>query len=93
MREQREQDLVEDFDFEEAEEEFEDFPVPTKPMLVLVVKDYLERNPQAADETPSWIANTIWAFELYPGKPTCHEVTSALEELGVGKSYATRRVA
>ncbi len=76
------------------EEDFsgiEEKPLPSP--LAVALHDYLERNPQATDETPSWIANTIWAFELYPGKPTCYEVTSALEELGLRKSHATRRVA
>jgi len=70
----------------EEVEEIEEFPEPTKPvpsLLALVLHDYLERHPQAADETPSWIANTLWAYELYPGKPTRYEVRDALIELGL----------
>ncbi len=81
-----ESDHVENFDFEELEEK-------VLSPLAVVIHDYLEHFPRDVDETPSWIANTIWAYELYPGKPTCYEVTSALEELGVRKSYATRQVA
>lgn len=79
----------EDFDFEDEfsadSANVEDFPEPTKPVfspLAAAVRDYLERNPHRADETPSWIANTLWAYKLYPGKPTRHEVSYALEELG-----------
>jgi hypothetical protein len=81
---------VEDFDFIEELEDFEDdsvedFPEPTKPFLTplaVAVHDYLERHPSRATETPSWIANTLWCYDLYPGKPTRYEVTVALEEGG-----------
>jgi hypothetical protein len=73
---------VEGFDFED--DPVEDFPEPTKSLLTplaVAVRDYLERHPRDASQPPYWIANTLWCYELYPGKPTRHEVTVALEEL------------
>ncbi len=69
-------------------EKIEDFPEPTKPLLsplAVVVQDYVERNPpqDALEGTPSWIANTLWCLELYPGKPTPQEVSAAMVELGL----------
>jgi hypothetical protein len=76
---------VESFDFIEELEDFEEWmPEPTMPLLsplAVVVREYQERNPSSRREAPSWIANTLWAYELYPGKPTRFDVTSALEEL------------
>ncbi len=79
---------VEDFDFIEELEIVEDpiewMPEPDVPLLTplaVAVRDYLERHPSRATETPSWIANTLWAYDLYPGKPTRYEVTVALEDL------------
>ncbi len=65
-------------------EDFEEMPEPTKSLLTplaVAVRDYLERHPRDASQPPYWIANTLWCYELYPGKPTRHEVTVALEEL------------
>jgi DNA-binding IscR family transcriptional regulator len=73
---------VEGFDFED--DPVEDFPEPTKSLLTplaVAVRDYLERFPRDAHEPAGWIANTLWCYDLYPGKPTRHEVTVALEEL------------
>jgi hypothetical protein len=65
-------------------EDFEEMPEPTKPLLsplAVAVRDYLERFPRDAHQPAGWIANTLWCYDLYPGKPTRHEVAAALEEL------------
>jgi hypothetical protein len=65
-------------------EDFEEMPEPSLPLLsplAVAVRDYLERNPRDAHEPAGWIANTLWCYDLYPGKPTRHEVAAALEEL------------
>lgn len=65
--------------------DFEDFDgIELKPLLTplaIACREYLERNPSRRNETPSWLAGTLWAYELYPGKPTRYEVAVALEEL------------
>ncbi len=54
--------------------DFEDFDgIELKPLLTplaIACREYLERNPSRRNETPSWLAGTLWAYELYPGKPT-----------------------
>ncbi len=42
---------------------------------------YLDRNPHAATETPSWLGVTLWACDLVEGKPTPREISAAIEEL------------
>ncbi len=42
---------------------------------------YLDRNPHAATETPSWLSVTLWACDLVEGKPTPREISAAIEEL------------
>jgi hypothetical protein len=49
--------------------------------LAVALRDYLEREPRRSGETPSWLANTIWAYELVEGKPTQYHVAAALGEL------------
>jgi hypothetical protein len=56
-------------------------PPPVSP-LAAAVRDYLLLNPRRADESAGWIATTLWAEELFAGKPTRDEVTAALDELG-----------
>ncbi len=68
----------------------EDAP-PLSP-LAAAVGAYLERNPRDACQSPGWIAGTLWAFELYPGKTTPAEITAALDELG-GEGYRRRVLA
>ena len=58
-------------------------PVST---LAAAVRDFLDRDPQAARQPPGWIGLTLWSHELHPGKPTAGEVRAALEELG-GAAY------
>ncbi len=43
---------------------------------------YLDRNPHAATETPSWLAVTLWACDLVEDKPTPPAISAAIEELG-----------
>ena len=50
------------------------------------IRDYPEMNPKGADQPPGWAALTLWAHELYPGKPTSGEAKAALGELG-GEDY------
>jgi hypothetical protein len=54
--------------------------------LAAAVRDFLDRDPQAARQPPGWIGLTLWSHELHPGKPTAGEVRAALEELG-GAAY------
>ena len=60
-------------------------PEPEEPELselAIALRDYLERDPKRACEAPSWLANTLWAYELVEGKPTRDQVAVALGELG-----------
>jgi hypothetical protein len=50
------------------------------------IHDYLEKNPFNACQPPGWIGTTLWACDLYPGKPTPIEVKAAIKELG-GETY------
>lgn len=93
LREQRGVEIptihVEDFEdfaqeLERLEKEMEE---PALSDLAVAVRDHLDRFPRDADESPSWIANTLWAYELYPGKPTRHEVRDAMVELGLKPGY------
>lgn len=54
--------------------------------LARAIERYLDRSPRDAIQSPGWIGRTLWAFELYPGKPTPREVAAAIEELG-GERY------
>jgi predicted ArsR family transcriptional regulator/DNA-binding transcriptional ArsR family regulator len=63
-------------------------PEPEKPELsdlAITLRDYLERYPKRARETPSWIANTLWAYELVEGKPAQYHVAAALDELSAAQ--------
>jgi hypothetical protein len=63
---------------------------PVSP-LAAAVRDYLERNTRDADQPPGWIGATLWAYDLYPGKPGPGEVRAAIEELG-GDPYLRERL-
>jgi putative DNA primase/helicase len=54
---------------------------PVSP-LAEAMRDYLQRNPHHADEPAGWVGSTLWAYQLYDGKPTPAESKHALEELG-----------
>jgi hypothetical protein len=60
-------------------------PPPLSPLAV-AIRDYLDRYPHQARQSPSWIGLTLWAYELYPGKPTPEETRAAIDELG-GAAY------
>lgn len=61
---------------------------PVSP-LAAAVRDFLDRDPQAARQPPGWIGLTLWSHDLHPGKPTADEVGKALQELG-GAAYLER---
>ena len=42
----------------------------------------MRRNPRDAFQPASWLACTLWAFELVDGKPDRLEVAAALGALG-----------
>lgn len=57
--------------------------------LAGALDEYLRRNPREADQLPGYLAGTLWAYELIPGKVGAPEITAALEELG-GDDYRRR---
>jgi hypothetical protein len=58
-----------------------DAPEPELSPLAAALEVYLERNPGDRNQPESWIANTLWCHDLYPGKATREKVAAALEEL------------
>ncbi len=54
--------------------------------LAAAIRSYLEKNPNDACQPPGWIGVTLWAHNLYPGKPTPAETGTAIGELG-GEKY------
>ena len=68
---------------DEPEEQPE--PPPISPLAV-AIRAYLDRSPQDACQPPGWIGSTLWAYDLFEGKPTPAEVRSAMDELG-GEPY------
>ncbi len=52
----------------------------------MAVRDYLARCPRDARQAPGWIGSTLWALELFDGKPTPAATRDAIEELG-GAAY------
>ena len=54
--------------------------------LAAAVRGYLDRCPHDARRSPYWIGATLWAHDLYHGKPPQEETRAAIEELG-GASY------
>lgn len=59
--------------------------------LAAAIRDYLAINPGDACEPPGWIGSTLWALDLYPGKPTPAEARVAIAELG-GERYLKERL-
>jgi hypothetical protein len=57
--------------------ELERVPEP-EPALVDALRDYLTLNPREARQRPSWLGNTLWAYERVQGKPTREAVEAAL---------------
>ncbi|MDP9486193.1 MAG: DUF3854 domain-containing protein [Actinomycetota bacterium] len=63
---------------------------PSLSPLARALGDYLGLHPDDACQTPYWLSRTLWAYNLYPGKPAeLAEVSEALEELG-GDAYRLR---
>jgi hypothetical protein len=60
--------------------------------LAATVKGYLDVHPSDACQPPGWIGSTLWAYELYPGKPAAAEIRAAIDELG-GETYLRERLA
>ena len=63
---------------------------PVSP-LAAAVRDYLERSPKDADQPPGWIGSTLWALDLFGGRPTPRDVQAAIDELG-GENYLRERL-
>ncbi len=59
--------------------------------LAAAIRSYLDRNPSDACQPPGWIGTTLWAYELYSGKPTPAETRAAIDELG-GEKYLRARL-
>jgi hypothetical protein len=60
--------------------------------LATAIRSYLDSNPRDACQPPYWIGVTLWAHDLYDGKPTTAECRGAIEELG-GERYLRERLA
>jgi len=59
----------------------EDFSgIELKPLspLAAALRDYLDAHPDDVHQTPYWLGATLWAFDLFPGKPSPDEVRDAL---------------
>jgi hypothetical protein len=63
---------------------------PLSPLAV-AIRDYLDRHPRQARQPAGWMGSTLWAYELYPGKPTPAESRAAIEELG-GATYLDQKL-
>jgi hypothetical protein len=61
-------------------------PLPAVSDLARAIRAYLDRSPTDACQPPGWIGNTLWALDLFGGKPAPAEVKAAIEELG-GEAY------
>jgi hypothetical protein len=61
-------------------------PLPEESALARAIRAYLDRSPNDACQPPGWIGNTLWALDLFGGKPAPAEVKAAIEELG-GEAY------
>jgi hypothetical protein len=59
---------------------------PVISSLAEAVRDYLDKNPSDARQSPYWIGTTLWCYDLFDGKPTVEETVAAIEELG-GAAY------
>ncbi len=63
---------------------------PVSP-LAAAVRDYLDVHPSDACQPPGWLGSTLWAYELYDGKPNAAEIRAAIDELG-GETYLRERL-
>jgi len=64
---------------------------PVVSQLAQAIRDYLERNPHDACQPPGWLGTTLWAYDLYQGKPTPAEVKGAIRKLG-GERWLMERL-
>jgi hypothetical protein len=63
-------------------------PEPEEPELsdlAIAVRDYRKRYPERSHETPSWLATTLWCYELVEWKPNQYDVAAALGELAAAQ--------
>lgn len=70
-------------------ERVEDGGLPPLSPLAAAVRDYLDCRPWDARQPAGWIGSTLWAYELFDGRPTPAETRAAIEELG-GVRYLER---
>jgi hypothetical protein len=88
-----------DGNIEELEhiEELEDFDgIELKPLpsvLVRAMRDYLDAHPDDVHQSPYWLGATLWAFDLFPGKPSPDEVRDALVMLELRPTNNLKAVA
>jgi len=80
---------VEDLQLEDDSAIAERAPEPVVSPLAEAIRNYLDRNAGDACQPPGWIGSTLWAFDLYPDKPTPAEIRAAIDELG-GEAYLRR---
>jgi hypothetical protein len=66
--------------------ELERVPEPA-PALVNALREYLTLNPREARQKPSWLGNTLWAYERVQGKPTPEAVAAALSAIECENYY------
>jgi hypothetical protein len=57
--------------------DLERVPEPA-PELVAALREYLTLNPREAYQKPSWLGNTLWAYDRVTSKPTREAVEAAL---------------
>jgi hypothetical protein len=59
--------------------------------LAEAIRAYLDLNPHDACQPPGWLSVTLWAYELYPGKPPLSGIRGAIGELG-GEAYLSDKL-
>ena len=59
--------------------------------LAQAMRRYLDRNPRHREQHPTWIGLTLWAYDLYPGKPTPEESKAAMHEIELAEISAGGR--
>ncbi len=63
----------------------QDAAAPKISRLAAAIRAYLDLNPCDACQPASWLGLTMWAHDIYPGKPTPTETRAAIAELGGGR--------
>jgi len=77
--------FIEDLEAVEPDPE-EQPPEPEVSPLAAAIRAYLESNPADACQPPGWLGSTLWAYDLFPDKPTPSEIRASIDELG-GEAY------